>query len=165
MDEGKLVSDGICRPLSGYDSPAITYGGERDQPSIDSGPIDLTGRQMESRAEIVEAAPLTGSLEVPEGLREALIGGRGQEGSTLVDDLPTAIVCSILSRISNPFDVAAAFRASRVFWGLARSAPFRLRLRPSRYLDTGAFGDDQGSPNRYVVNDLKAVVQISDVYF
>ncbi|CAM6122767.1 unnamed protein product [Calypogeia fissa] len=95
-----------------------------------------------------EMAPPTGSLEVPEGLRAALTGKRGEDGTTLVTDLPSVIVGSILSRIPNPFDVASGFRASRVFWGLARSAPFRLRLRSSRYQDTSGFGDDLGSPNR-----------------
>lgn len=104
---------------------------------------------------IAQMAPTTGSLEVPEGLREALTGSRGVEGNTLVTDLPSGIVGSILARIPNLFDVASAFRASRVFW-LARSAPFKLRLRPSRYQETSGFGDDMGSPDRCVLDVLPA---------
>ncbi|KAG6550855.1 hypothetical protein Mapa_007469 [Marchantia paleacea] len=73
-----------------------------------------------------------GSLELPEELLQALTGRPHEEGLTNIADLPAVVVGTILSRLTNPFDVAAAFIASRVFWAVRQTVPFRLKLRPSR---------------------------------
>ncbi|KAL3697793.1 hypothetical protein R1sor_011869 [Riccia sorocarpa] len=54
------------------------------------------------------------------------------EESANITDLPGVLVSAILTRMSNPIDVAHAFVASRVFWSVAKTSPFRLQLRPKR---------------------------------
>lgn len=76
-----------------------------------------------------------GPLELPEELLQALAGRTQEEGLTNIADLPAVVVGTILSRLTNPFDVAAAFNASRIFWAVRQTVPFRLKLRPSRYDD------------------------------
>ncbi|KAL3697475.1 hypothetical protein R1sor_011551 [Riccia sorocarpa] len=49
-----------------------------------------------------------------------------------ITDLPGVLVSAILTWMSDPIDVASAFVASRIFWSVGKTTPFRLNLRPKR---------------------------------
>lgn len=70
---------------------------------------------------------------------------------THITDLPAVVLGSILARLNDPVDVAAALCTCKLFWTLARTAPFQLRLRP-RQLEEPPGGNSENSlHNKYAI--------------
>ncbi|KAL3698168.1 hypothetical protein R1sor_012244 [Riccia sorocarpa] len=79
---------------------------------------------------------LVGPLELPRELLGEFTGEHSEEEPVNITHLPAVLVSDILSRIPSPIDVAFAVVASRIFWSVAQTTSFRLKLhsRPRRSL-------------------------------
>ncbi|KAL2645013.1 hypothetical protein R1flu_012600 [Riccia fluitans] len=102
------------------------------QKQIDRVQLTESCEDMAFSAGAMDRTSSVRALEVPSELLRALTGKQSEEDSANITHLPGVLVGAILSRISSPIEVASAFMASRIFWSVAQTTPFRLKLRPSR---------------------------------
>ncbi|KAL2645012.1 hypothetical protein R1flu_012599 [Riccia fluitans] len=80
----------------------------------------------------MEESTSVGTLELPRESLGAFTGNQSEEEAANITHLPGVLVADILSRVSSPVDVASAFVASRIFWNVAKTTSFRLKLSSRR---------------------------------
>lgn len=94
-----------------------------------------------------------GAVEPSTQMMVVLSRGKMAESMiTHITDLPAVVLGSVLARLNDPVDVAAALCTCKLFWTLARTAPFQLRLRP-RQPEEPSGGNSEGSlQNKYAIS-------------
>lgn len=71
---------------------------------------------------------------------------------THITDLPAVVLGSILAHLNDPVDVAAALCTCKLFWTLARTAPFHLRLRPRQPEEPPGGNSEDSLQNKYAIS-------------
>ena len=71
---------------------------------------------------------------------------------THITDLPAVVLGSILAHLNDPVDVAAALCTCKLFWTLARTAPFQLRLRPRQPEEPPGGNSEDSLQNKYAIS-------------